>query len=150
MRKSTRAALWLVPPVIVFAVIVAAVDEPPLQQHRGKVSAVDRAAHDSAALAGQLEALPAVAAADTVTIVHPDPASRAIEVDTRQGPRRYRIDDATRLRTPTTSIALTELEPGNRGVVSARRDGEGFTATEIVVVALGSGPAPAREPEETP
>lgn len=125
--------------------VIVRADEDDESSHRVAAS-VEIA--DSAALIGQLEEFPAVAAADTVTIVRTDPASRAIDVETRQGPRRYRIEDETRIRTRSAPIGLGDLEPGQRIAVSAKGDGDAFVATDIVVVAVGAEPPPAPAPKE--
>lgn len=143
MKRGTKTALWLVPLAIALGVIVAAVNERGLSDDRGTIV-------DSAALVEQLDELPTVAAADTATIVRTDLASRAIEVDTRQGPRRYRIDHETRIRTPTAPIGLGAFETGHRIAVSARRDGDAFVTTDIVVVAVGAEPPPDPGPKEKP
>jgi hypothetical protein len=103
---------------------------------------------DAPALIGQLEELDTTTVADTVTIVQTYPSARIIEVATRQGPLRYRVDDATRIRSSVEPLALADLALGQRVAISARRDGDVYVATEVVVVAVGPEPPPIDPPKE--
>ena len=89
-------------------------------------------------LVEQAEGYPAVGEADTVTVV--DVEARTLSVDTRQGPQTYRIREDTRIVSEGDALALSDLEPGQRVVVTAGTDGR--VATEVVVVAVAEEPPP--------
>jgi hypothetical protein len=86
-------------------------------------------------LRGQLEDEPAFDVADTVTIDFVDAEADRLRVQSPEGPLVYEVTDATRIQRGRDRIALDELAPGERVVVSADEVSPGrFAARSVTVV----------------
>jgi Cu-Zn family superoxide dismutase len=83
--------------------------------------------------------------ADTATVVSVDAGGGSFTVRGEDGgERRIAVDDATRVQRGADTIAIGDLQPGDRVAVSARREGATPSDTPVAdVVQLVVDPAPA-------
>lgn len=85
---------------------------------------------------------------DTATVTQINTDARSFTVNQDLEVTKYKVEDATLLRVGTTEIALSDLQVGDRVIVSANRespDGEGLPIADVVQVVRD---VPAEEPKK--